>query len=126
MTLNLEERPAPPSELPALRETRLGFSARALAQDDRNERQLAAEDQGAIITRVERSGWADLAGLRSGDLLVELNGRPVTDRESLATLLSTLATERPRHVIFRVQRGISGAILECEPDWAALAAAEAR
>ena len=126
LTLNLEERPAPPSELPALRETRLGFSARALAQDDRNERQLAAEDQGAIITRVERSGWADLAGLRSGDLLVELNGRPVTDRESLATLLSTLATERPRHVIFRVQRGISGAILECEPDWAALAAAEAR
>lgn len=126
LTLSLEERPTPPSELPALRETRLGFSARALAQDDRNERQLTSDHQGAMITRVERSGWADLAGLRSGDLLVELNGRPVTDRESLATQLTTLATERPRHVIFRVQRGISGAILECEPDWAALAAAEAR
>ena len=126
LTLALEERPAPPSELPAVRDTRLGFSARGLAHDDRQERRLGADEAGAVVTRVERSGWADLAGLRAGDLLVELNGRPVADRDSLAAALAALASERPRHVVFRVRRGISGAILECEPDWSALEAAEAR
>jgi serine protease Do len=124
--LPLAERPAPPSELPTVRDLRLGFSARALAFDDRQERRLADTERGVVVTRVERSGWADLAGLRSADILTEVNGRPVTSNEDLRAVLESLAAERPRHVVFRVRRGVTGSILECEPDWAALAAAEAR
>ena len=124
--LPLAERPAPPSELPTVRDTRLGFSARALGFDDRQERRLADSDAGVIVTRVERSGWADLAGLRAGDILTELGGRPLASNEDLRGALEALASARPRHVVLRVRRGVTGSILECEPDWAAIDAAEAR
>ena len=124
--LPLAERPAPPSELPTVRDLRLGFSARALAFDDRQERRLGDADTGVVVTRVERSGWADLAGLRAGDILTDLNGRALASNDDLRAVLEALAAARPRHVVFRVRRGVTGSILECEPDWAALAAAEAR
>lgn len=124
--LPLAERPAPPSELPTVRDIRLGFSARVLGFDDRQERRLAETDAGVVVTRVERSGWADLAGLRAGDIIADLNGRALASNEDLRAALESLAASRPRHVVFRVRRGVTGAILECEPDWAAIAAAEAR
>jgi serine protease Do len=126
LDLALAERPAPASELPTVRDLRLGFSARALGFDDRQERRLAEGDAGVVVTRVERSGWADLAGLRAGDILTELNGRALASNDDLRALLDEVAAARPRHVVFRVRRGVTGSILECEPDWAALAAAEAR
>ncbi len=124
--LALAERPAPPSELPTVRDIRLGFSARALGFDDRQERRLGDDDTGVVVTRVERSGWADLAGLRAGDIVTELNGRALAANDDLRAALDSLAASRPRHVVFRVRRGVTGSILECEPDWAAIAAAEAR
>ena len=124
--LPLAERPAPASELPTVRDLRLGFSARALGFDDRQERRLGDKEGGVVVTRVERSGWADLAGLRAGDILTELNGRALASNDDLRAVLDALAADRPRHVVFRVRRGVTGSILECEPDWAALAAAEAR
>jgi len=124
--LPLAERPAPPSELPTVRDLRLGFSARALGFDDRQERRLAESDAGVVVTRVERSGWADLAGLRAGDILTDINGRTTVSNDGLRAALDALAAARPRHVVFRVRRGVTGSILECEPDWSAIAAAEAR
>ncbi|GBL43376.1 hypothetical protein EMGBD4_08750 [Verrucomicrobiota bacterium] len=77
-----------------------------------------------MISKVERSGWADLAGLRGGDLLLSINGRPVPDLNALRTGLEALAKEKPRHVVLQVRRSISGAFLEFEPDWNALEAAK--
>jgi len=120
LKMRLRERPAPASELPSVRERRLGFTARSLGFDDRVDRGLEASAQGAVVTKVERSSWADLAGLRASDILVSVNGLPITDNVSLRGALDALFRDRPRHVVLRVQRGISGTFLEFEPDWAAL------
>jgi serine protease Do len=119
VTLHLAELPAPPSELPTVKDVRFGFSARQLGYDDKVQRKVATETQGVIVTKVERSGWADLSGLRAGDIVFTINGIPVTDNVTLRAALAQLATAKPRHVVFQVRRSISGAYLEFEPDWAA-------
>lgn len=119
VTLHLSELPVPPSELPTVKDARFGFSARQLGYDDKVQRKVATETQGVLVTKVERSGWADLSGLRAGDIVHTINGLAVTDNVSLRGVLAKLAAEKPRHVVFQVRRSISGAYLEFEPDWAA-------
>lgn len=126
LRMTLRERPAPAAELPSVRDLRLGFTARSLGFDDRVDRGLDASAQGAVVTKVERSSWADLAGLRASDILVSVNGRPVSDNVSLRQALDSLFQDHPRHVVLRIQRGISGTFLEFEPDWAALEESSAK
>ena len=111
--------PRPPPNSPRSRTSRFGFSARQLGYDDKVQRKVATETQGVIVTKVERSGWADLSGLRAGDIVFTINGTPVTDNLTLRAALAQLAIAKPRHVVFQVRRSISGAYLEFEPDWAA-------
>lgn len=124
LTLKLAERPVPAGELPTFKDPRFGFSAREQGADDKEARQGEGEHAGLAIAKVERSGWADLAGLRAGDLLLAVNGQPVADLAALRAILARLAQERPRHVVLQVRRSISGAFLEFEPDWNALEAAK--
>ena len=119
VTLHLAELPAPPSELPTVKDARFGFSARQLGYDDKVQRKVSTETQGVIVTKVERSGWADLSGLRAGDIVYTINGLPVTDNVTLRAALAKLASDKPRHVVFQVRRAVSGAFLEFEPDWSA-------
>jgi len=124
LSLRLAERPAPAAELPALKEARFGFSVREQGFDDKAARKDDDVSAGLLVSKVERSGWADLAGLRGGDLLLAVNGQPVPDLAALRARLAALAQAKPRHVVFQVRRSISGAYLEFEPDWNALEAAK--
>jgi serine protease Do len=119
VTLHLSELPAPPSELPTVKDVRFGFSARQLGYDDKVQRKVSTETQGVIVTKVERSGWADLSGLRAGDIVHAINGVEVSDNVTLRAALAKLAADKPRHVVFQVRRSITGAYLEFEPDWSA-------
>jgi putative serine protease PepD len=52
---------------------------------------------------VEDGGPADRAGLRTGDLLVEAGGRPVTDADELYEVLDQVGDEQT--LALRVVRG---------------------
>jgi len=43
--------------------------------------------QGAILTTISRGGPAEKAGLQSGDVIVEFNGRPVVDSDALVSMV---------------------------------------
>ncbi|MDD1651220.1 MAG: trypsin-like peptidase domain-containing protein, partial [Methylococcaceae bacterium] len=45
---------------------------------------------GALIAGVLRNGPADRAGIRPGDVLISVNGKPVTDSSSLLNLIAAL------------------------------------
>ena len=47
--------------------------------------------RGALIAEVMRSGPADKAGVKPGDVLVEVEGRPVADPTSMLNLIAALA-----------------------------------
>jgi hypothetical protein len=58
-----------------------------------------------------------LANLYAGDLLVDVDGHPVDDVDSLRRVMETVAAARKPVVVMKVMRGIHTAYLEFEPNW---------
>jgi len=61
------------------------------------------ERDGLLVRVVEDGGPADRAGLRSGDLVVEAGGRPVTDADQLYEVLDQVGEDQT--LTLRVVRG---------------------
>jgi S1-C subfamily serine protease len=61
------------------------------------------ERDGLLVRVVEDGGPADRAGLRTGDLIVEAGGRPVTDADELYEVLDQLGEAQT--LTLRVVRG---------------------
>ena len=54
--------------------------------------------QGVLIVEVVRGGPADKAGVKPGDVLVEIEGRPVVDPTAMLNLVAALAPGRSAKV----------------------------
>jgi serine protease DegQ len=59
--------------------------------------------RGALIAGVLRGGPADKAGVKPGDVLVEVEGRPVADPATMLNLVAALAPGRPAKVKLKRQ-----------------------
>ncbi len=103
------------SELASHETEWLEFTARDLAQDDRLTRKLPPGLQGVLVTAVARSGWASLGGLQTGDILLTLDGTPVTSIEEFKSILAEGEKQARTPVTLFVRRGITTLFLELEP-----------
>ena len=117
LTVRLGSQPKPASEYPEYKDESFQFKARDLSYDDRRAERLAAAAKGVRIINVERAGWAELAGLSSGDILQAVDGQPVDGVAALKRLLAPLRESKPKQVEFFIQRGIHTKFLEVEPRW---------
>ncbi len=59
--------------------------------------------RGALVARIFNGSPAAAAGLRIGDVIIAIDGKPVESRESFSTLMATAAAGRP--VTLSVQTG---------------------
>lgn len=91
------ERPAPRGR--AVSGNRLGL---VLGELTTNQRRSLDTDYGVSVDNLE-DGPARSAGLRPGDVIVEVDGRRVTGVISFNRLLTTAAPDKP--VVLRVRRG---------------------
>lgn len=64
---------------------------------------VTREFLGFRLSRVDAGSVYAQAGLREGDLLKEMNGKPVKTSEDLSRLPEIL--QRDHHVTFKVERG---------------------
>ena len=69
--------------------------------------------KGAIIARVFEESPAESAGLRAGDVITAVGGRPVDSRESFSTLTATLSAGQPVNIT--VMRGGSSRTVTVRP-----------
>ncbi len=69
-----------------------------------------AQSTGATVTAVEPKGAADEAGLLTGDVVVALDGKPVTGADDLVRLLDA-ANDRPCRAARRLASGRSAPVL---------------
>jgi serine protease Do len=104
-------------EMKKYRNDDFDFTARDVAFFDRAEEQWSAEQRGALIEDVKSGGWAELGSLYVDDLIVEVDGQPVRDIESLKKIMTEVAAARRPAVVIKVLRGIHSAYLELEPAW---------
>jgi len=63
------------------------------------------EDEGALVTEVEEDGPAEKAGIKAGDVIVKIDGDPVTGPEDIAEILSGL-DEGDEVEIMLIRKGI--------------------
>jgi S1-C subfamily serine protease len=86
---------------------------------DRVTQQWDEGQGGALALAVQPGGWAALAHLAVGDLILAVDGRAVPDVKSLEERMKSIAQEKPRHVTLFVRRGIHTVFVEMEPAWPA-------
>jgi serine protease Do len=92
----LNEKPAARAENDGAHDDRLGLAVRPLTPDEQQQ----AGVQGGVIVQ-DAQGPAARAGIQPGDVLVAVNGTPVTDVQQLKQLVS----KSGKHVALLVDRG---------------------
>jgi serine protease Do len=117
ITVELVRSPRLKREMKKYRNEDFEFTAREIAFFDRAEQQWPADQQGVLVEDVKSGSWAELGSLYVDDLLVEVDGHPIRDIDSLKTVMADIAGNKNQFVIMKVQRGIHTAYLELEPAW---------
>jgi len=113
----LADQPQPAATLAELKDEQFQFKARDLSFDDRTDEHLSKDEKGVRIVAVERAGWAALAGMGTGDMLLSIAGKPVENIAALKSMLAQLRDTKPRRVAFFIRRGVHTKFLEVEPRW---------
>jgi serine protease Do len=115
--VELARSPRLQREMKKYRNDDFEFTARNVSFFDTAEEQWEKEQQGALIEEVKPGSWAELANLYAGDLLLDVDGQPVVDVDSLRNAMEKVAAEKKPVVVMKVMRGIHTAYLEFEPNW---------
>lgn len=95
----LKEAPDPPKSARVSTEDRLGLVLRDLSEAQRQRFDLA---DGAYVANMG-AGIAWEAGLRTGDVIVEVNGKPVRGAVGFERLMAHVQRGKP--VVLRIRRG---------------------
>jgi serine protease Do len=117
LNATLDKRPTPSNELPEFEDSQLEYTVRELSFADRVFLRISSDENAILVENVESAGWAALAGLRQGDLLLEVNGNAIADISVMKEIITQIHESKPRQVIFFVKRGIHTLFLELEPEW---------
>ncbi len=82
----------------------LGFSVKELTQDFILAKQLDFDTEGVWVSKVEQAGWADIAGLRRGDLLQKINGQKITNLADAQFLFRKIHETKPNYISIFLKR----------------------
>jgi serine protease Do len=113
----LELSPAAERDVRLWRDEALEFTAREVTFEDRQAGHWPAETAGAVVSEVAPGGWAAVAQLAVGDLVLRAQDRPVPDVAALEAVLREAAAGRARSVTLFVRRGVHTLFVAIEPQW---------
>ena len=116
----LATSPPSPRELAEYRDAQFEFAARDLTVQDRLQGMMDRQQAGALVTRVEGGGWAALAHLAVGDVVLAVDGQRVDGAPALRAHMERIAAGRPSRVVFFVLRSVQTRFLELTPAWPSL------
>jgi len=117
ISVELVRSPRLRREMKKYRNDDFEFTARNVSFFDSAEEQWDKNQQGALIEEVKPGSWAELANLYVGDLVVEVDGQPVGNVDSLRQVMDKIAAAKKPAVVMKVMRAIHSAYLEFEPNW---------
>ena len=96
----LAAAPRPAREMRRYDATELGFHARELADDDLTDPRKRGITRGVIVDGIASGGWAALARLQSGDVILTIDGGPVGDIEQLGARIAAASEARRPAIVF--------------------------
>lgn len=80
----------------------LGFSVRQLVFDDTYMRKLAQDAPGVLVAIIRPQSAAQTGGLHVGDLVTDMNGKPVKDLESFQTAYQQFRKDKAHDAVVMV------------------------
>jgi S1-C subfamily serine protease len=113
----LEETPTSSVHADTYKDRELEFAVREITYMDRIAQRWDPESRGVVVTSVTPGGWANLAGLRGGDLIQKIEGRDIVDLESFEKILAEVKGRQPATITVFVRRGFRTAFVFIEADW---------
>ncbi len=93
------------------------MTVRELTFFDRDENRWGEDVQGVLVDSAERAGWAGIAGIDAGELIVSIDGTPVPDLATYRKKMEDLAKAQPQRVVFVTLRGTRTSYKFAEPEW---------
>jgi molybdopterin-biosynthesis enzyme MoeA-like protein len=84
---------------------------------ERITEQLPVDSPGVRVSAVQPNGWAALAGIGPGDIIVSIDGQVVKTVADAEKLLKACREAKPGQVVFFVRRGVNTMFAEVEPRW---------
>jgi len=118
-TINVTLGVSPSSEMEAetLALPEIGIKARSLTLDYLFANRLRPDMKGIVAGYVERAGPADIGKLKQDDLILSIDGHPMTDLGAARKAFEAFRKDKPKEIILHVLRGQSRLFIKINPDW---------
>ena len=117
VTVKLAASPKPPREMARYVDSDFEFVARDLTENDRDGRKVPSATRGVFVENVSRGGWADLAQLNTGDIILAVDGKPISSVADLEAAMKAIAARKAASVVLHVRRGVRTRFVELQPTW---------
>jgi len=117
LDVTLESTPTSSSETKTAKDTVFEFGVREITLTDRAQNHWAKDQQGVLVTDVTPGSWAQVGGLHPDDLIVSVNGKPLTSTDSFKHAMAALVKEKPAVIQIFVRRDYQTQFVFIEPDW---------
>jgi serine protease Do len=115
--VKLESSPRLPREMKKYEDPNFEFRARDVADMDRIELAVPAGEEGVLVEAVREGGWAALAHLADGDVILAVNGEVIGDVAALQKTMEAIAVAKPDSVVMHVRRGFRTFFVEMQTGW---------
>ncbi|MCC7139357.1 MAG: PDZ domain-containing protein [Planctomycetes bacterium] len=113
----LQETPNAAAEAKSAADADLEYKVRSIVFFDRVENRWPADQGGVIVTEATRGGWANLAGLQGGDLILRIQEEAVDGIPAFEAMTKKLKEAKPEIVSVFVRRGYRTAYVFIQPRW---------
>ncbi|MCX5859633.1 MAG: PDZ domain-containing protein [Proteobacteria bacterium] len=117
LALTLGESPRLSREMKKYQDENFEFSVRDVSYLDIVKEGWPENQPGTLVDAVGSGGWAALAHLAVGDLILAVDGQEISDVEAFTAIMKKINAEKPRRAVLEVKRGIHTTFIELEPSW---------
>ncbi len=117
VSAELASSPKRSREMHRFRDLDFEFVVQEATYQDRQDPKTKDVEVNVLAESVVDGGWASLGGLSVGDVILEIDGKPIESLADVEQIMKDIHESKPRYVIFRVRRGVQNLFLEMEPFW---------
>jgi serine protease Do len=115
--VQLESSPRLAREMKKYEDPNFEFRVRDVAEMDRAQLAVPTGEKGVLVEAVREGGWAALAHLADGDMILAIAGSPVADVAALKAKMENIATVKPTSVVMHVRRDFRTFFVEMQTGW---------
>jgi S1-C subfamily serine protease len=117
VTVRLESSPRLARAMKKYEDPNFEFRARDVADMDRIELAVPSGEKGVLVEAVREGGWAALAHLADGDVILAVDGEVIGDVAALQKKMEAIAATKPESVVMHVRREFRTFFVEMQTGW---------